>query len=216
MTRFGLYLVSACLGFSGLAHPGEVQITVDASEAPELSQWVEDGAALMKEWYPRLGHLLASPEFEPPAKLILRIRRSDKGVGATSGAKIVISSSWIEKHPDDVGLLIHELVHVIQNYPGGAGPVWVTEGIADYLRWAIFEGKPAEKFPKPQDPDGFKRGYQPAAGFFLWLETSRAPGIVRRLNTAMRKGEYSPEIFVDATGQTVEKLWADYSNSSLK
>ena len=51
------------------------------------------------------------------------------------------------------------MVHVIQNYPVGAGPVWVTEGIADYLRWAIFEGKPVEKFPKPQDPEGFKRGY---------------------------------------------------------
>ena len=216
MTRLGLYLVSACLGFSGFAHPGEVQITVDASEAPELSQWAEDGAVLMKEWYPRLSNLLASPEFEPPAEVTLRIRKSDQGVGATSGTKIVVSSSWIEKHPGDGGLLIHELVHVIQNYPGGKGPVWVTEGIADYLRWAIFEGKPAEKFPKPQDPEGFKKGYQPAAGFFLWLETYKSPGIVRPLNTAMRKGQYSPEIFVDATGQTVEALWADYSSSSRK
>ena len=107
MIRPGLYLVSACLGFSGLAHPGEVQITVDASEAPELSRWVEDGAVLMKEWYPRFSNLLASPEFKPPAKVILRIRKSDKGVGSTSGAKIVISSSWIEKHPDDVLSLIH-------------------------------------------------------------------------------------------------------------
>jgi len=199
MNHLGLYLIFACLGFSSFACTEEVQITVDSSEAPELSQWAEDGAVLMKEWYPRLSNLLSSPDFEPPAEVTLRIRRSDKGVGATSGTKIVVSSSWIEKHPGDVGLLIHELVHVIQNYPAGKGPIWVTKGIADYLHWAIFEGKSAAKFPVPKDPQGYKKGYQPTAGFFLWLETKKAPGIVCQFNTAMRNGQYSPDIFVNAT-----------------
>ena len=40
---------------------------------------------------------------------------------------------------------IHELCHVVQSYPNG-NPLWVTEGIADYVRWAIYEKKPHQWF----------------------------------------------------------------------
>ena len=50
-------------------------------------------------------------------------------VGGTAGARIGVSSGWVKKRPGDFGLVIHELVHVIQDYRGG-GVGWVTEGIA--------------------------------------------------------------------------------------
>jgi len=42
---------------------------------------------------------------------------TSKPPAVTSGATIQISVDWITKHPDDFGLVIHELTHVIQNYP---------------------------------------------------------------------------------------------------
>ena len=43
------------------------------------------------------------------------------------------SFEWLRKHPDDIGLFTHELVHVVQAYPK-SDPTWLTEGLADYAR----------------------------------------------------------------------------------
>ncbi len=188
----------------------DLAVDLDTSEVPGLASWGLEGKQLMEEWYPRIANLLSSPA-DPPAHptVQLKLKKADKGVGATSGTRITIASSWIEKRPDDFGLLIHELTHVIQMYPRKE-PEWVTEGIADYIRWAIYEGKSQHEFPAPDDAKGYLRGYQPTAGFFLWLETHRAPGIVRRLNTAMKRATYSAEIFQTHAGDDLDSLWADY------
>ena len=120
-------------------------------------------------------------------------------------------SGWIEKHPDDIGLTVHELAHVIQSYPPG-GPGWITEGIADYVRWAIYEKKPQAWFPRPIDArkDGYLKSYRVAAGFFLWLETEKSPDIVKKMNTTMRKGKYSDSFFEKETGSSLPALWKMY------
>ena len=166
----------------------------------------------MLEWHPRFTNLLASKEFAPPTRMELVLQKSDKGIGGTSGSRVVVSSHWIEKHPEDIGLVVHELVHIIQGYPS-PHPGWVTEGIADYLRWAIFEGKPQEWFPISAKEQGYRDSYRVTAGFFLWLESDRAPGIVRRLNAAMRAGAYEDTIFEKAAGAPLDELWKEYQAS---
>ena len=114
------------------------------------------------------------------------------------------------------GYLIHELVHVVQAYRGG-GAGWLTEGIADYIRWGLYEEKPQEWFPVPRDADrAYRQGYQVAAGFLLWLENSRSPGIVKKLNAASREKRYSDELFKEETGTTLDELWAKYKKAREK
>jgi len=50
-----------------------------------------------------------------------------------------------------------------------------------------------------------------AGGFLYWLETDRAPGIVKKLNTAMRNQTCTAEIFKRETGLTLNELWNAYS-----
>lgn len=192
----------------------EVELAVDP-EVEQLEDWGEQAAQLIREWHPRLVNLLPSEGFAPPQKVFLRIKHSAEGVGATSGNRISISSGWIEKHPEDFGLVIHELVHVVQRYPRGK-PMWVTEGIADYLRWAIYEGKSAERFPRPKATRGYEKGYQVMGGFLLWLETGRNPGIVGTLNAAMREGTYEAKLFTTEDGRTLDDWWAEYVGLSTK
>ena len=187
----------------------EVVVHLDVSGVPRQAAWGERGQRLIEEWYPRIHNLLASADFEPPRELTLVLVESTKGVGATSGNRIMAFSNWVEKHPEDFGMLIHELVHVIQSYPKKE-PEWVTEGIADYVRWAIYEGKPQEWFGIPDQRAGYTKGYRAAAGFFLWLESGAAPGVVRRLNSAMRAGNYDAAIFEEAGGSSLESLWEQY------
>ncbi len=192
-----------------VADDAPLHVELDSSEVPHLTEWGEDAKALVVRWHPRISNLLATKDVESPRRITLRLRKSDKRVGATSGTTITISSSWIEKHPEDLGLVLHELVHVIQSYPSGK-PWWVTEGIADYLRWGIYEGKEQKWFPRPKEKQGYKKGYRVTAGFLLWLESDIAPGIVKKLNTAMRNGKYSDALFKMETGQSLDELWDRY------
>jgi len=197
------------MGLPALAEEGKVRVELDASEAPHLQAWGEEARELILKWRPRIHNLLPTKGTPAPQQIKLCIRKSDKGLASTSGSVITISSHWIDKHPEDIGVVLHELVHVVQAYPNGS-PWWVTEGIADYLRWGIYQGQPLESFPRPRIKKGYEKGYQVAAGFLLWLESDRSPGIVNKLNTAMRKGKYSEEIFRAQTGQSLDELWDAY------
>ena len=188
----------------------ELIVETDWSQIPELKGWCEESADEIRAWHPRISNLLASKGFTPPTRVTLRINKTEKGVGGTSGTSIGVSSGWVKKHPEDVGMVIHELTHVIQRYPKPQ-PWWVTEGIADYIRWAIYEGKPQAWFIRSKKPDGYKAGYRETAGFFLWLESGAAPGIVKQLNSAMRKGSYSEELFKKRTKKSIDQLWKEYA-----
>ncbi len=208
-----LLLVSAfCLSLSSAFAEEGVQVELDASEVPHLKDWGESARKLILEWHPRMSNLLPMKNYQSPRKIRLKLKKTNKGVAYTAGTTIVVSSHWIEKHPEDLGLIVHELVHVIQSYPSGR-PSWLIEGIADYLRWGIYEGKPQKWFPKTKDKRGYEKSYRVTAGFLLWLESDLAPGIVKKLNIAMRRGSYSPELFHQETQLTLDELWDKYSET---
>ncbi len=204
------------LSFLPEAHPApgakvrEIAVTVDTRETPALAPWAATACALVRRWYPRICNLLPSRGFNPPNAVALIFRKSNRGVAGTCGTRITISSHWVEAHPDDIGFVIHELTHVVQNYGDCRGSWWITEGIADYIRWAIFEGKPLAWFPRPNTADGYKQGYRATAGFLLWLESGEAPGIVKRLNTAMRRNRYREALFKQTAGRSLPALWKAY------
>ena len=209
-------LIAAALLFTGSLVQGaqrDLVVHLDVSEvsdSPKLAEWGSQAKELVEKWYQRTVNLIPTKDFGPPREIWLKIRKSDRGVAATSGNRITVSSGWIEKHPADIGCVHHELVHVIQSYKHRV-PGWLTEGIADYLRWGIYEGKPQEWFRYPDKPQGYKDSYQVTGGFLLWLESDRAPGIVKKVNTAVRNGDYKDDsIFQKETGNTIDELWTEY------
>jgi hypothetical protein len=204
-------VVLMVLGLAALTYGAEIKaiVELDTSAVPEQAEWGQKAKAIVEEWYPRMVNLIPTQGFEPPTEIKITLRKSDRGIADAAGPHIRISSGWIEKHPEDIGLVVHELVHIIQNY-GRTQQGWLTEGIADYLRWAIYEGKPLTWFHVPQEADGYKQSYRVTAGFLFWLESDMAPGIVNRLNTALRKKQYSDEIFEKASGLSLDALWAKY------
>jgi hypothetical protein len=201
-----VFLLAGCWGWG---QSNSVSVELDTSAVPELNEWGLQAKALVEEWYPRIVNMIPTKGFEPPREIKITLRKSDQGIADTSGTHIRVSSGWIEKHPEDIGLVFHELVHVIQNY-GPTRQGWLVEGIADYLRWAIYEGKPQSWFALPNRADGYRQGYQVTAGFLLWLECDLAPGIVNKLNTALRTKRYEESIFEAETGMDIAALWANY------
>jgi hypothetical protein len=206
----GLALVLS--GFLGnrLLGEGAAKVRFDTTEAPDTAAWAASADSLAREWYPRLGNLLSSGNEVSLPEVVIRITPKYRGVAAASGNKIEMSAKRVTELPDDSrGVVIHELVHVVQGYPGRAEG-WLTEGIADYIRCAIYESKPLAEFPRPDKPKGYRDSYKVAAGFLFWLESGPAPGIVRQVNAALRRGQYKEDVFHERTGRALDDLWLEY------
>jgi hypothetical protein len=185
----------------------KVKITVDVTQVTELQEWGDRAKALCEEWYPKMSDYLSTDGFTPPQEASLIFEKDRKGVAATSGAKIRIAADWVKKHPEDLGMVIHELAHVVQSYKNGS-PGWVTEGIADYVRYFLYEKKAVT--PKDKRKGSYKDAYRTTASFFAWLVGAHDKEIVKKLNAAMRGGKYSDDLFKDWTGKDLETLWKDY------
>lgn len=135
-----------------------------------------------------------------------------KGVAATGGGRIVYNPDWFRKHPGDIDVVTHEVMHVVQNYGRGGGPGWLTEGIADYVRFKYGVDNAGANWALPafKPEHNYKNAYRITARFLNYLEKSN-PGIVVKLDNAMRTHTYKETIWSDLTGKTVDELWTAYA-----
>lgn len=184
---------------------------VDTNDAPDLKEWGNKAGTLCVEWFPKIAALLPSEGFTAPKEVTLYFDPKMKGVAHAISGKITISAGFVRLHPDDLGMVVHELTHVVQSYPPG-GPGWLVEGIADYIRIVHFE----PQAPRPKlDPAkaSYKDAYKTAAMFLEWIEQHHTEGVVVKLNAALRAGKYHDELWTSLTGRTVDELWALFVKS---
>jgi hypothetical protein len=122
---------------------------------------------------------------------------------------VTVSVEWLQKHPEDIGLLTHELTHVVQAYPSRE-PAWLTEGLADYARHLYGpKQQPGWALPERLSPQqSYKDGYCVTGRFLLWLDT-RHPGVVDKLHRRMQDREFAVEDFRTLTGSSLDSLWED-------
>ncbi len=204
---------SAQAAFSKGASP-PIQITLDTSEAPEMASWAAHAKELCEKAYPLILDDLGAPGFKPPDKTKITFKKMN-GIAYTSGSGITCGAAWFTEHPDDYGAVIHELCHVVQAYHRPV-PGWVTEGIADYVRW--FHWEPANRRPRIRNPERAKYtdSYQTTAAFFDWIVRTKDKTFINRLNAAARKGDYEAELFEKFAGKPVDVLWSEFVASRSK
>jgi Peptidase of plants and bacteria len=190
-----------------------VQVTVDTSQAPEAAAFAAEAKKLIIKWHPIIAEALKSPGFVPPARVTLVMKPGIKPPAYTSGSRITVNADYIKRHPDDYGMVAHELTHVIQRYPRGnkeAG--WLVEGIADYVRFYLYEPQTKLRPPNPAKAK-YQDGYRTAAQFLAWIERNRSPEIIRKLNTVLRQGRYTSAAFKTYTGKSLDDLWDEFVSS---
>ncbi|HEV3261524.1 MAG TPA: basic secretory protein-like protein [Gemmataceae bacterium] len=187
--------------------PAALKVTVDTTEVPERADWAKKAKKLVEKWHPIISDLLKSDGFTPPGDVKLVFKKDMEGVAYTSRTTIVIAADWIKEHPDDYGMVVHELTHVIQNYRH-PGPSWLIEGIADYVRFYHYE--PKTKLTIERRRPSYRDGYRTTAMFLAWIEKSHDKNIVRKLNESLRKAKYKDELFQTYTSKTVDELWKSF------
>jgi sulfur carrier protein ThiS len=138
-----------------------------------------------------------------------------KGVAATSNGRVVFSSAWLAKKPEDIDVVTHEVMHIVQNYGSSVGPGWLTEGIADYVRYRHGIDNAGAKWllPDYKPEQSYKNSYRITARFFVWMEAKIKPGIIKTVNASLRDHTYTNEIWKNLTGKDLDELWEDYSKN---
>jgi hypothetical protein len=217
-----LFAVSALLGGAARLRaqdapaPAErgFEYTIDTSDAPELKAWSEGLRADIDKWYPLIVQYLPSDGYTAPKRFTITFKKMN-GVAYTSGTSVVGASAWFTAHPDDKGAIIHELVHVVQQYHSRNNPGWLVEGVADYIRW--FKYEPPSKRPHPNPARAkYTDSYRVTAAFLEFVATNYEHEIAVRLNEAMRERRYRPELWKEYTGKSIDDLWAEYIQTLRK
>ncbi len=135
-----------------------------------------------------------------------------KGVAATSDGIVRFNPEWFKKHPNDIDVVTHEVMHIVQAYPDGAGPGWLTEGIADYVRYTLGVDNAGAGWSLPdyKATQHYTNAYRVTARFLVWVQNNYGKKIVQKLDAAMRSKTYTAAIWGKLSGKTLDELWNAY------
>ncbi len=210
---------------------GKYEITIDTSETPDLTVWVESHLApTVRAWYPKLVAMLPSEGYDAPEQVTITFSKDMRGVAATGGNHIRCAASWFRGNlqGEATGAVIHELIHVVQNYGWGRKnnpeakrvPGWIVEGIPDYIRWFKFEPetKGAEITTRNLERAKYDANYRISANFLNWVAQTYGDKIIVQLNAMSREGKYNEEMWKEWTGKTVQELgdiWKEQNRERL-
>jgi hypothetical protein len=137
------------------------------------------------------------------------------GVAHCSGTHVHCAARWFRQNLDGeaAGAVVHEMVHVVQQFGrsrgGGQTPGWLVEGLADYVRWFLYE--PETERPRPDPATArYTDSYRTTGAFLAWIVEKQGADVVKGLNAALRDGTYTPADWERLAGGTVDDLWAEY------
>src|SRR6266700_1152028 len=181
---------------------------------PTLSTYRANAQQEFAIAYPQLVTRWAANPNTAPRVVTLTFVKNLGAAAETSSDLIQVDLDYAHTNPYDPGVLTHELTHVVQGYPTYV--VWLTEAIANYSsqlygprREEVFRS--ASKFlPNTtylSDP------YDTGSRFLFWLAQNKRHDIVDRLNRILQANTYTPTVFVQLTGKTLDQLWAQYQAS---
>ena len=211
---------------------GKCEFTINTSGAPDLKDWARTNLApVLADWYPKISAMLASDGFTAPSSFSVTISPG-RGVAATGGTHITANATWLkgEIGRQAVGSIVHEAVHVVQQYGEGRRtnpnatptPGWLTEGIADYLRWFLYEPQShgaddayvqrQRNFPNVR----YDASYRVTANFLNYVVGKYDKNLVTQLNATIRQAKYTDDLWKQLTGKTVQELGAEWKDGLTK
>lgn len=202
------------------------EVVIDTTDFPEGEKWMQAAKGIVETWYSKVCELLATDGRDPltgetegkplqhPKLIKLVVKKDLRAPAYASGGTITINGSWITKHRDDLGMVVHELTHVVQHYPDNEKDTgWLVEGIADYVRWWRYEPElHATKGRTKVDPAKAKYtdSYRTTAVWLAWCSRKYHMALVPCLDKALREGRDPMPVFSKLTGKSADELWGEF------
>lgn len=120
----------------------------------------------------------------------------------------------VQSKPNDWGMLAHELTHAAQSYRGD-GSGWVTEGIADWLRYDLDlppDGRGNDPRCEQTHHNHYTQGYECGAALLGYIQRTVGGHVLPDLNAYLhgqnRSGDAIRSWIQTKTGRTPEQLWS--------
>ena len=140
------------------------------------------------------------------------------GVAEASGNRILFSTKYMNAHPTDIDIVTHEGFHLVQGYGYSAGPVWLTEGIADFIRYKYGVDNIGSKWTMPAvtartSEKKYENSYRVTARFFEWIDQKVKPGMLIQIDKELRNHTYTKDTWAALSGKTIDELWDDYAKN---
>ena len=181
----------------------------DKNLDPEIKEGIIE---IFDSVYPKL-----VDEFNPKAlkEVAIKIDTVYDGVAYAYNGQIVINADWLRSKPKDLDLVTHELMHVVQAYPNNAGPGWLTEGIADYVRhvYGLDNESGGWSLTPFNESQNYTNSYRITARFLVWASQNYKDDLVTRLDENLRNGTYTIDLWKNYTGKSLDRLWKIYSKN---
>jgi hypothetical protein len=156
-----------------------------------------------------------SARFNPDAsrRVTFIVDPALEGIAGADGATVYFNPAYFAEHPQDTDVVVHEAMHVVQDYGQQPVPGWLVEGIADYVRhqYGVNDAVGGWKLREYSPDQGVEGGYRSTGRFLVWLEANGHPGLVETLDRRARAGAYTDAVWSELTGQTLTELWAAYA-----
>ncbi|TRZ41279.1 basic secretory protein-like protein [Robertkochia solimangrovi] len=183
------------------------------NEDPDLKTGTEDKFInTVFKVYPKLLKKFNSSALKD---ITIKIDTAYTGVAYCSGGSITVSAAWLKKKPTDIDLITHEVMHIIQAYPNEGGPVWLSEGVADYVRYkfGVDNEEAGWSLPDFNASQHYTNSYRVTARFLVWVSDHYNKKLVYILDDQMRTKTYTENSWNDLTGKSVDELWQEYSSN---
>jgi hypothetical protein len=180
---------------------------------PTLSTYIANAQEEFALVYPQLVTRWSANPQAAPREITLRFVKNLGAAAETLAGQhlIEVDLDYAHSTPYDPGVLTHELTHVVQDYPTYVP--WLTEAIANY----------SSQLYGPRREDVYRSAakyitnttyqtdpYDTGARFLFWVAQNKRRDIVDRLNRILQAGNYTPNSFVQLTGETLDQLWKEY------
>lgn len=135
------------------------------------------------------------------------------GVAASADSLTRFNPKWYEQNPDDIDVVTHEVMHIVQAYKNHSLPSWITEGIADFVRYTLgVDNASANWSLTPFNAtQSYTNSYRITARFFVWIVNKYDKDFVKKLDAAMRGNTYNSAFWEKITGKSLDELWSQYA-----
>lgn len=161
--------------------------------------------------YPKL---LAEYNPEAIKRVYFIIDPTYDGVAYSFGDVLVFSYDYMEAHPKEGDVAVHEIMHKVQSGYQGSVPGWLTEGIADYVRYRYGIDNPDSwSLPAYASDQNYDDSYRVTARFLVWIENHRKKDFVKQLDAALRNGINYKDFWMQTLGKPIDDVWAEYAKS---
>jgi hypothetical protein len=155
-------------------------------------------------------------EYNPEAvkRVYFIIDPTYDGVAYSFGDVLVFSYDYMEGHPKEGDVAVHEIMHKVQNGYKGSVPSWLIEGMADYVRYRYGIDNPDSwALPDYSSSQNYDDSYRVTARFLVWIENHKEKNFVKLLDTALRKGTDYKDFWIQTLGKSIDDIWTAYGES---